>query len=47
MANSMKDLMAFFARPGEEKVPVKEFNEFWKDLSPEDKEYYKNASLAG
>lgn len=45
MANEMKDLMKFFARPGEDKVSVKEFNAFWKSLTPAEKEYYKTADL--
>jgi hypothetical protein len=46
MANDMKALMHFFARPGEDKVPVKEFNAFWKSLTDAEKEYYKTAPLS-
>lgn len=42
--NGPKELMVAFACPDRE-VKVAEFNEFWKSLSPEQKEYYRNVDI--
>lgn len=45
MANDMKAVRAFFSTP-EKPVGLSEMSEFWRSLTPEDKEYYKNADLS-
>lgn len=41
---SVADLKEFFST-SEKPVAAKEMMEFWKSLSDEEKEYYKNAEL--
>lgn len=43
--NTPKDLKEFFSTP-EKAVKAAEFMDFWKSLSDEEKEYYKNADLS-
>jgi len=43
--NKIADLKEFFAR-GSRPVNLNEVTEFWKNLTPEEKEYYKNADLS-
>lgn len=43
--NTPKELMAFFSTP-EKPVKLSEYNEFWKSLSNDEKEYYRTADLA-
>jgi hypothetical protein len=45
MSNTVAALKEFFSTP-ERPVKAKEMMEFWSSLSEEQKEYYKNASLA-
>lgn len=45
MANSVKEIKDYFGTEGNP-VGASEFMEFWKSCSDEDKEYYKEASLA-
>lgn len=45
MANSVSELKQFFSTP-EKEVKAKEMMDFWKSLSPEEKEYYENATLS-
>jgi len=42
--NSLLDLMKFFSTP-ERPVGSKEMQEFWRDLSEEEKEEFRNAEL--
>ena len=42
--NGIKELMEFFSTP-ERPVTTQEFTNFWKSLSLEEKEYYKNAAI--
>jgi hypothetical protein len=44
MANTLKDLKEFFSVP-EKPVNNTEMVEFWKSLSDEEKEEYKNVDL--
>lgn len=42
--NGPKELMAAFGCPGRP-VGVPEYNAFWKSLSDNEKDYYRNADL--
>lgn len=42
--NGPKTLMAAFSCP-DRPVNVAEYNEFWKSLSPEQKDYYRNVDI--
>lgn len=43
--NQVKDIKEFLSTP-EKPIPTSEMMEFWKSLSPEEKEYYKTADLS-
>lgn len=45
LGNSVSDLKEWFGR-GSRKVEAKEMMEFWKSLSEEEKEEFKNAELS-
>ena len=45
LGNSVADLKAYFSTE-KKPVPAKEMMDFWKSLSEEEKEYYKQAELA-
>lgn len=44
--NSITDLKTFFSTP-EKPVSLQEIREFYRDLSEDEKDYYKNADLTG
>lgn len=44
LGNSVADLKEWFGH-GTRKVDAKEMMEFWKSLSEDEKEFYKNAEL--
>ena len=43
-ANTIKELKDFFSTP-EKPCSAAEFMEFWKPMTDEEREYYKNADL--
>ena len=45
MTNSASNLKEFFSTP-EQPLSTSEFMEFWKSLSEEEKDYYREADLS-
>lgn len=45
MTNTPADIKSFFATP-DKPVSAKEFMDFWKSCSDEEKDYYKSADLS-